>query len=245
MLKKALLYKEYFLSFLFIVILFVSASIRFQQSANFDFPFTYDQARDMLDIRVIGNFIDFKVSGPTTSITGLNLGPYYYLLNLPAYWIGQGNPQVLISWNILLYLTTSSIIFAFFYKRNIVLGFLIASIFLMSPQLFSVTRYFWNAHAVVYLIALYFLAFWNFVEKRNSLAALFWGLTAGLVIQFEAAFGSMSLLFAFLFVINSKNWKIVRNFLLASLPWSTRGSAARPMRLRQASACNRYRVAVR
>src|SRR5260221_3339446 len=145
------------------IILLTSGIVRVLQSLNFDFPFTFDQARDMLDIRVIGNFIDFKVSGPTTSITGLNLGSYYYFLNLPAYWIGFGNPQYLIYWDIILFLLSGIVIYWFFYKKNQLLGFYISSIYLMSPQLFSITRYFWNAHAVVYLIVAYFLAFWNFI----------------------------------------------------------------------------------
>jgi len=210
---------SHILPLLFIIVLLISGCIRILQSLNFDFPFTFDQARDMLDIRVIGNFIDLKVSGPTTSITGLNLGPYYYFLNLPAYWLGFGNPQYLIYWNIILFLLSGIAIYLFFFKRNQLLGFYISSIYLMSPQLFSVTRYFWNAHAVVYLIVLYFLAFWNFLEKRDSKSALIWGLVAGFLIQFEAAFGSMCLVFAFLFVLSNRNWKMTRNFLLASLPW--------------------------
>jgi hypothetical protein len=207
------------LNILFGIILLISGVIRIFQSLNFDFPFTFDQARDMLDIRVIGNFIDFKVSGPTTSITGLNLGPYYYFLNLPAYWIGFGNPQFLIYWNILLFLLSAVAIYLFFFKRNQLLGFYIASIFLMSPQLFSITRYFWNAHAVVYIIVLYFLAFWKFIENKNAKNALIWGVAAGLLIQFEAAFGSMCLVFAFLFILLNRDWKMIRNFLLGSLPW--------------------------
>lgn len=203
----------------FILTLFLSGMVRVYQSLNFDFPFTFDQARDMLDIRVIGNLIDFKVSGPTTSITGLNLGPYYYFLNLPAYWIGFGNPQYLIYWNIILFLLSAVAIYIFFYKKNQLLGFYISAIFLMSPQLFSVTRYFWNAHAVVYVIVLYFLAFWCFLEKKNAKSALIWGAVAGLLIQFEAAFGSMCLVFAFLFIAINRNWKMTRNFLFASLPW--------------------------
>jgi hypothetical protein len=212
-------FRSKILTFIFTIVLLVSAYIRFSQSINYDFPFTFDQARDMLDIRVIGNFIDFKVSGPTTSITGLNLGPYYYIFSLPAYWTGGGDPQFLVYWNILWFLLSAIIIYLFFYKRNQILGFFISSIYLMSPQLFTVTRYFWNANSVVYFILFYFLALWNFIEKKDSRSALIWGITAGLVIQFEAAFGSMCLAFAFLTILTTKNWKTIRNFMFGSLPW--------------------------
>lgn len=204
---------------LFGVVLVISGIIRFQQSSNFDFPFTYDQARDMLDIRVLAHLYDFKISGPTTSITGLNLGPFYYLFSLPAYWLGGGSPQALVSWNILWFLASAIAIFIFFYKRNIKLGLIISTIYLMAPQLFSVTRYFWNANSVVYFVVFYYLAFWNFIEKRTPRNALIWGITAGLVIQFEAAFGSMCVAFSFLFILFSKNRAIIGRYLLGLLPW--------------------------
>jgi len=103
---------------LFFIILILSGFIRFEQTKNYDNAFTYDQARDMLDLRVLAGFHDFQVSGPTTSITGLNLGPYYYLFNLPAYWIGKGSPQALVYWNIICFLLTAIIIFRFFYKKG-------------------------------------------------------------------------------------------------------------------------------
>ena len=205
--------------FLFIIVVALSAIIRLSQSSNFDFPFTYDQARDMLDIRVLGGFHDYKISGPTTSITGLNLGPFYYVFNLPAYWIGGGNPQFLVYWNILWFLFSGILLYAFFYKRSKMLAFLVSSIYLMSPQLFSVTRYFWNANSVVYFIVFYFLALWKFIEKNNARNALLWGITAGLVIQFEAAFGSMCVAFSFLIILFSKNKINVRNYLIGVIPW--------------------------
>jgi hypothetical protein len=204
---------------LFGIILFISGTIRFLQSANFDFPFTYDQARDMLDIRVLAHFYDFKISGPTTSITGLNLGPFYYIFSLPAYWIGGGSPQVLVYWNILWFLISAVIILYFFWKRNVYLGFFISIIYLMSPQLFSVTRYFWNANSVVYFITFYLLAMWNFVEKKSPKSALILGVTAGLVIQFEAAFGSMCVVFSFLFILLNRKKVFIKNYLVGVLPW--------------------------
>lgn len=204
---------------IFVVIFLVSAFIRFSQVKNFNSALTFDQSRDLLDLRVLAGFHDFQVSGPTTSITGLNLGPYYYFFNLPAFWLGQGNPQYLVNWNILFFLSTAIIIFRFFYKKNIILGFFISIIFLLAPQLFSVTRYFWNANAVVYFIVFYFLGLWNFLEKKDNKSALIWGITAGLVIQFEAAFGSVCVAYSILIIILSKNKLIFKNYLFGLLPW--------------------------
>jgi len=204
---------------LFIVILLISGTIRLLQTKNYNSALTYDQARDLLDIRVLAGFHDFQISGPTTSITGLNLGPYYYFFNLPAFWLGSGNPQYLVVWNILVFLLTAIIIFRFFYRRNKILGFFGSIIFLMAPQLFSVTRYFWNANAVVYFIVFYFLALWNFLDKKDKKSALIFGITAGLVIQFEAAFGSVCVAYSFLVIILSKSKLNFKNYLFGILPW--------------------------
>jgi len=115
--------KEKWLSLVFGIIWVISAVIRFGQVWNYQTAFTYDQSRDLLDIRALGEFRDLAVLGPTTSINGLRLGPFYYYINLPAYWAGGGNPQTLVNWNIILFLATAGFIFYFFRKKNIVLGF--------------------------------------------------------------------------------------------------------------------------
>jgi len=212
-------FKKKFLVVLFLVVLFISGFIRCLQVRNFNSPFTYDQARDMLDLRVIAGFYDFQLSGPTTSITGLNLGPYYYYFNLPVVWIGQGNPQFLVYWNILWFLLAGLAIFLFFYKRNVLLGFFISVFFLMAPQLFGVTRYFWNANSVIYFVVFYFLSLWNYLENKTKKNALIFGISAGLVIQFEAAFGSMCLAFSILVVILSRKKNVLKNYLIGLLPW--------------------------
>lgn len=121
--------KEKILAIVFGIILGLSGFIRFFQTKDYNTPFTYDQARDMLDIRALGEFKDLAVLGPTTSINGLRLGPFYYYFNLPAYWLGGGDPQVLVYWNILLFLVSGGFIFWYFRKRNIILGFLVGSLF--------------------------------------------------------------------------------------------------------------------
>ena len=204
---------------IFTVVLLISGAIRLFQTRNYNSALTYDQSRDLLDIRVLAGFHDFQVSGPTTSITGLNLGPYYYFFNLPAFWLGGGNPQYLVVWNILAFLITAIIVFIFFYKKDILLGFFVSIIFLMSPQLFGVTRYFWNANAVVYFIVFYFLGLWNFLQKKDKKSALFLGITAGLVIQFEAAFGSLCVAYSLLIIILSKNKLNFKNYLIGFIPW--------------------------
>jgi hypothetical protein len=214
--------KEKILTMIFGIILCLSGIIRFFQTKDYNTFFTYDQSRDMLDIRALGEFKDLAVLGPTTSINGLRLGPFYYYINLPAYWAGNGNPQALVYWNIILFLFSGAFVFWYFRKRNITLGFLIGSLFLMAPQMFNLTRYFWNANMATYLSVYFFVALWNFLEKKDKRSILYLGATAALLTQFEAAFGIVCLSFSVLIVILNPSTKLRaswKSFLIGVVPW--------------------------
>jgi hypothetical protein len=211
--------QEKLLTVLFGLILTISGFVRFSQTKNYNFPFTYDQARDMLEIRALGEFKDLAVLGPTTSINGLRLGPFYYYINLPAYWAGGGNPQTLVNWNIILFLATAGFIFYFFRKKNIVLGFVVGSLFLTAPQMFNLTRYFWNANMATYLSVYFYLAVWNFLEKKDRKSMFWLGITSALLTQFEAAFGVVCILFAVLIIVVNKKLSWWKSFLIGLIPW--------------------------
>jgi hypothetical protein len=211
--------KNIFLSLVFSLVLILSGFLRYTQVKNYNFPLTFDQARDLLDIRVLAGFHDFKISGPTTSITGLNLGPYYYIFNLPAFWLGGGDPQALVVYNIFWFLLTACVIYLYFYKKNIHIGLIFSLTFLMAPQLFPITHYFWNAHTVIYFVVFYFLSLLTFLESKSPKSAIILGIFSALVIQFEAAFGSLCFAFSLLIVLFSKNRRNFKFFLVGSLPW--------------------------
>jgi len=203
---------------IFSILVLLSGYIRLAQTNNYQFPLTFDQSRDLLEMRPAGTFRDIPVIGPTTSINGLFLGPGYYYFNLPAFWIGGGDPQVLMWWNILWFLIAGVAVFCFFYKRDKYLGLLIATIYLFAPQLFDTTRYFWNAHAMVYIMVFYFLTWWWFIEKPTIRRGLALGIIAGMSMHFEAAMGIVAVGFAVLTVLTFKSWKLLGWFFLGLIP---------------------------
>ncbi len=86
-----------------VIIILLSGWVRYAQVANYNFPFTTDQARDMLDLRQLVVGLNPVLVGPTTSINGVFLGPSYYYFNVIPFFIGQGDPAFLVYWNIFLY----------------------------------------------------------------------------------------------------------------------------------------------
>jgi hypothetical protein len=162
-------YRPDILDVLYVFALIASAYIRFWQVKDFNFAFTFDQARDMLEIRPMAYLMDLKLTGPTTSINGLLLGPFYYYFSLPAFWLSGGSPQGLTNWNILWFLSVSTVLYVALKPINKLMTFFVALFYLLSSQLFVVTSYFWNANATVFIAALYFLTlFFLYQERLNK-----------------------------------------------------------------------------
>ncbi len=155
----------------------------------------------MLDLRIMGTFKDIQVIGPTTSINGVMLGPGYYYFNLPAYWIGNGDPQVLIYWNIFWFLVAGLAIFIFFLKRDIWLGLGLTTAYLFSPFSFEVTSFFWNANSMYYVMVFYCLSLWLFVEHKTPKNAIFLGIISSVLLA------------------SQKNKKLAFSFFVGAFPW--------------------------
>lgn len=148
-----------------------------------------DQARDMLDIREIVISLHPTLIGPTTSINGVFLGPFYYYFNVLPFALSGGDPASLVYWNILWYTLAAFAIFYAAYKKNISFALITSILFLMTPAFFYSSRYFWSANPMPYVTTFYFLGLIFFILKRTKTNSFLIGLISGLAMQFEAAFG--------------------------------------------------------
>lgn len=184
---------------LFTAICGVSLYLKLVPVLNNNFPFTMDQARDMLDIRAIVEGKKPTLIGPTTSINGVFLGPFYYYFNLLPFFVSNGDPAYLTYWNIIWYLIAAICLFVFFFKHDRYFALISACIYLMAPSLFYSSRYFWSANPMPYMTIFYFLSIFNFFKNKTLINAGFIGLISGLSMQVEAAFGVLFLPFFLIF----------------------------------------------
>lgn len=184
------------LLFVAVIIIAISGIIRLTQIANYNFPFTTDQARDMLDLRQIVIGLNPTLVGPTTSINGVFLGPSYYYFNIVPFFLGQGDPAFLVYWNLGFYLLAAFLLLFLHRKNEISFGFFASILFITAPGYFQNTRYFWNSHSMVYFALFYFISLYFFLRNPSAKKALLLGLTAGIAMQFQAAFGILLLPFA-------------------------------------------------
>lgn len=194
----------------FVLILIISSLIRIVPILYNNFPFTMDQGRDMLDIRDIVVGKNPTLIGPTTSINGVFLGPFYYYFNAIPFLFSMGDPAFLVYWTLLLYISSSVALFVYFLKDNPKFALLVSVISLSIPQSFYSSRYSWNANPMPPFTIFYFLALFAAIKKPSFLKASLVGVLCGIGLQIEAAFGVLLFPFALLVLLYKKvHWKII------------------------------------
>src|SRR3989344_2390151 len=93
--------------YLFLILLFFSFFLRLLAIANYNFAFTWDQARDLIDLRRLVFGHTPLLVGPTTGLTGVFVGPFWYYFNAPPFFLSQGDPSSVVIWLIASYLLTA------------------------------------------------------------------------------------------------------------------------------------------
>lgn len=191
-----------FLPIIFYLVFGLTFLHRLAVVADNNLPITMDQGRDLLDIRSIAVGHKLRLIGPTTSINGVYLGPFWYYFNLPAFVGSGGHPASLTYWQIIWYQVIGLLLFVFLKKENPSLAFFVAVLFLIMPLGFNISRYSWNANAMPIFTALFLLVL--FISRKNlrPRRLFFLGLTAGLALQIEAAFGIIFFPFSVLYLLH-------------------------------------------
>lgn len=206
--------------FIFLTLFLFSFFSRLYYVSDYRFAFTIDQARDMLEIRKIAVGFDPVFIGPTTSLNGIFLGPFWFYLNLPAFIVGGGDPTFLAFFQVAIIHLGILLFWLYFRKRNPPLAFWGSLLLLVSPRLFEAGSYSFNANTtpVFVLLSLLFLDY--ALEKKTPRSFLFLGFLTGLTLQLEAAFGILLLPLSLLWLLGKRiSLKpFLAGFLLTLLP---------------------------
>lgn len=205
------------------VVFILSFFVRLEAIKGNNLPFTTDQGRDMIDIRGIAVGGKPRLIGPTTSINGVYLGPFWYYFNLPPFVASGGDPASLLIWQIIWYQIVGLSFFFLLRRGNLTLAFFTSVFFLIMPLGFNTSRYSWNANAMPIFTALFILVLYFFRKTQNSFRGFWVGLLAGLSFQIEAAFGIIFFPFSLLYLLALTRkvklhfWHLV-GFLITLLP---------------------------
>ncbi len=164
-------------------------------------PITYDQGRDLVDLRQMIVTHTPRLVGPTTSINGVLLGPFYYYFLLLPFIIFGGNPMALMFWQIIWFQISVVLLWLVLRKKSRVLANVVGILLSLLPTGFYTARYFWNANVMPIFTILFIAALIYLLEKRTLKRSFLVGFISGLSLQIEAAFGIIFFPFALVYLL--------------------------------------------
>lgn len=172
---------------LIIVILGVALFVRVYR-VNMLLGFWYDQGRDALVIWDLWHKGKLFLIGPTTGLTDIFLGPFYYYLIAPFYLIGKGNPffpAIFLSFTTVIGTGLLYQLGKKYYSKKV--GIIAALITAISYQIVYLSRWLSNPTSIFLssVILLYLLT--ELVNKGDRKLWIFVALIIGLSLNFEAA----------------------------------------------------------
>lgn len=198
--------KQNKLVYLFLlVILLASAFFRFYRAGDL-LGFYYDQGRDALKVQEILAFKDFPAVGPTTGIAGLFLGPFWFYLLVPFYWLSQGSPALTANFISLFDIGAVFLIYWIgkeFYTRRV--GLLAALFWGFSYYLTLSGRWLSNPSPVPFFTLLLILGLGKFFiqKKEKYLILIFISLAIALQLEMASAIFFLPSLLTFCFIFKS------------------------------------------
>lgn len=192
------------LTLFFIVALVISTVIKVLSVSNYSFAFTFDQGRDMMDLRRMVVTHTPRLVGPTTSINGVLLGPFYYYFILPLFILFKGDPLAIILWQSLWYQLGVVFLWFILKRKSLTQANISATLLLLMPTGFYTARLFFNANLMPVFTIFFFGILIDLLSNITNKKSLLMGIFCGLSLQIEAAFGVLFFPFVLLLLLAKK-----------------------------------------
>ena len=128
--------------------------------------FTYDQARDLLDLREMWLLRKPRLIGANTSLHGVFYGPFWYWLCFPFYLLTGGHPLTNLIPIFLLSLLMPIIFFFLIEDKR--LGFILTSVFIFSHSFFVHSIVALNTNPIIFIIPLILLLLVKFYLSEKE-----------------------------------------------------------------------------
>ncbi len=202
---------KYYLIFILIVI--VGMYLRFYKIDTYR-TFGWDQARDAWKVRDIikGQIV---LIGPRTGVGQFHLGPFWYYLLAPFYYLTGMDPKAANYLNMLVNLFNFAVIFVItkkIYDKNIAL--FVSFIYATNRYLIEINRVPWNVSLVPGAALLIFYSIYKIVYEKKYKWILALSFLVGLFfhLHFSVVFLPLIIILSFVLVKNKKKtfiWGIV------------------------------------
>lgn len=209
------------------LILLIGTVFRFALTANGNFIFNIDNARDMVDVREIVILKKLRLTGPNTPIPGLYNGPaWYYLLAVP-FILTAGDPYGSIVMQIILWAIGGFFLLKLVSRFGMLSILSVGSLWIASNFIVLANLYAFNPNPVMFLTPLLIYLIEKYITSQKLVyGALMWFLT-GLFFNFEMNFGIFVPLIIFFSILFTKKTLIIKSqkfwigvlfFILCLLP---------------------------
>ncbi|MDO8639272.1 MAG: hypothetical protein Q7R43_06865 [Candidatus Daviesbacteria bacterium] len=203
------------LKILILFFLIIGVSFRLYLTANNNFLFNMDNARDFVDVREIVVLHKARLIGPTSAIEGVYNGPaWYYLLAVP-FVLTNGNPYGAILMEIFLWVIGGFFLFKLCKNYGYLILSFVGFVWVYSNYIVLTNLYSFNPNPVTLLSPLFIYLLKRYLETNKLIFSISVFLLGGLFFNFEMNFGIFVLPIIFLSVILSQK----TNFLKTKIFW--------------------------
>ncbi len=192
------------------VVLIIGIIFRLFLTANGNFLFNMDNARDMLDVREMVVLHKIRLTGPTSAINGLFDGPaWYYLLAIP-FILSGGDPYASILMEIMLWAIGGFFLLKLVNKWSKWLVIPTGGLWIASNYITLANLYAFNPNPVTLLAPLFIFLLLCYLQT----GWLFYGIStwflAGLFFNFEMNAAVFTPLIILVSILLSKNFKLLK-----------------------------------
>lgn len=193
-----------------LIILLIGILYRLALTANGNFLFNMDNARDMVDVREMVVLPKLRLIGPTSAIEGFYNGPaWYYLLAIP-FLLSGGDPYASILMEISLWAIGGFFLLKLVSKWGSWLVVSIGAIWIASNYIVLTNLYAFNPNPVTLLAPLFLYLLVEYLEKGKAIYGISTWFLAGLFFNFEMNFGIFTPLIILASVILTKNLRLLK-----------------------------------
>lgn len=149
--------------------------------------FTYDQARDLLDLREMWLLKKPRLIGANTSLHGVFYGPFWYWLCFPFYLLTGGHPATgLIPILLISFLLPLIVFFLLSDKR---LAFLLGVLYIFSHSFFSRSIVALNTNPMIFFAVLFLVLLAKFHQSQKQIFLSLTMFLTGASFHFEPLIG--------------------------------------------------------
>src|SRR3989344_936418 len=174
---------------LIIALLVIGIIYRLFLTANGNFLFNMDNARDMVDVREMVVLQKFRLTGPTSAIEGLFNGPaWYYLLAIP-FVISGGDPYAPILMEIVLWTFGGFFLLKLVSRWGSFLVIPIGALWIASNYIVLANIYAFNPNPVTLLAPLFIYLLVKYLKEEKVVYGILTWFLGGLFFNFEMNFG--------------------------------------------------------